>query len=125
MQYELAIVMPGGTTAAQKKSMQETIEKMVKVNEGKILEIDDWGKTDLAYEIKGNNAGYFMIFTLELNQQSAKAFLEKIRLEEGIIRHLFIKKQSVNKSNKPKSKLKKSSTKKTSTKKNNIENKKK
>lgn len=123
MQYELAIVMPGGTTAAQKKSMQETIEKMVKVNEGKILEVDDWGKTDLAYQIKGNDAGYFMIFTLELNQHSAKAFLEKIRLEEGIIRHLFIKKQPVDKFSKPKAKPKKTST-KTNTE-NNSKNKKK
>jgi len=96
MQYELAIVMPGATTVAQKKTMQETIEKMVKVNEGKVLNLDDWGKTDLAYEIDGNEAGYFMIFDLELNEANAKSLQEKIRLEEGIIRYLFIKKEKAN-----------------------------
>lgn len=94
MKYELALVLPGSTTAAQKKTTLETIEKMVKVGEGKILKTDDWGKIELAYEISGNDSGYFLIFSLELEADRAKAFLEKVRLEDGIIRHLLIKQES-------------------------------
>lgn len=89
--YELALVMGEKTTAAKKKAMVDLIDKMASTLKGKVVSTDDWGERELAYEIEKNKSGYFMIFTLELDSQGAKAIGEKIRLEDNVIRHLLVK----------------------------------
>lgn len=91
-QYELAVVLPGGATAAKKKSARELIEKLVKVNDGKINEVEDWGDTDLMFPIKKNDKGAFMIFNLEMEPAGAKALEPKLKVEDQFIRYLLVKK---------------------------------
>lgn len=91
--YELTVVLSEKATSAKKKKVVETIEKMVKTAKGKIKKSDDWGKADLAYTIKGNQAGVFLFFELELEPESVKSLDQKIKLEEDIIRHLLVKKR--------------------------------
>ena len=92
MEYELTIVLPGKATPAKKKSMREFVEKIVSVLKGKVLSTEDWGEKNLAYKIQKNETGAFLFFVLELNPESVKALDDKIRLEEGIIRYLIVKK---------------------------------
>jgi ribosomal protein S6 len=68
LKYELVLVLPGEATSAKKKSATETLEKIVKIFKGKVVKATDWGKRELAYKIKKNNSGVFMIFDLELSQ---------------------------------------------------------
>ncbi len=91
MKYELITVLPGDTTPAKKKSATAKIEKIVNILEGKIDKVNDWGKKELAYPIKKNNSGVFLIFDLELSAKAAKELLSKLRIEEELIRHLLIK----------------------------------
>ncbi len=55
-----------------------------------MLDVQDWGEKELAYEITKNKTGQFINYVLELNETAAKQLPEKIRLEDGIIRHLFV-----------------------------------
>jgi len=88
--YELTLVLPGGATAAKKKSVSETLEKIVKMNKGAVVKTEDWGEKQLAYPIAKNSSGNFLHFELELEGQSLKALGDKLRMEEGIIRHLLV-----------------------------------
>lgn len=90
--YELTVVLPEKATAAKKKSLVETIEKMVKTAKGKVKKTDDWGKIELAHTLKDNDSGVFLFFELELEPESVKSLDQKIKLEEGAIRHLLVKK---------------------------------
>lgn len=92
--YELTTVLPGKTTSAKKKSAREFVEKLVKTLKGKVAKIDDWGELPLSYKIKGNESGIFIHFWLELDRQAVSGIDNKLRLEEGIIRHLLVKKES-------------------------------
>jgi small subunit ribosomal protein S6 len=98
-QYELAVVLPGGATAAKKKAARELIEQLVKVNEGKINEVEDWGDRELMFPIKKNETGTFMIFNLELNPAAAKALEPKLKVEDQFIRYLLIKSDKSEKKN--------------------------
>lgn len=93
MTYELTLVLPGKATPAKKKSVTETIEKMVKVFKGSIKSTKDRGKIELAYPIKKETSGNFLFFELELDEESVGQLNGKLRLEEGIIRHLVVKKE--------------------------------
>ena len=88
--YLLTIVLSGKATAAKKKDVLEKIEKIVKVNKGKVTLSEDWGVKDLAYKIKKNDMGLFLHFELELPASSVKAISDKVRLEDDIIRHLMV-----------------------------------
>jgi len=89
--YELTVVLPGSATAAKKKSVQETIGKIVKTFSGKVGKVEDQGKKDLAYEIAKNDSGIFLFFPLELGEEGAKALPQKLNLEEDVIRYLLIR----------------------------------
>lgn len=91
--YELTVILPGGTTAAKKKSTQVKIEKMVKTLKGKTGRVEDWGERELAYAINKKNTGIFLHFRLELEASAAQTIAGKLKLEEEIIRYLLIKKQ--------------------------------
>ena len=89
--YELTLVLPGGATAAKKKSVLARIEKLVKTGKGKIAKSDDWGKLDLAYEIKKQKSGVFVLMNLEMTPDMIKNLKDKLRLDDDIIRYLIVK----------------------------------
>lgn len=89
-QYELTIVLPGKTTTAKKKSFQEKIEKVLSLSKGKIVKVEDWGERELSYPIRRNESGSYLHYKLELSSEAAKIVSDKIRLEEGLLRHLLV-----------------------------------
>ena len=89
--YELTVVLPGKLTAAKKKGALEKIEKMISTFKGKIVKSEDWGERELAYSIAKNDSGTYLYFEVELEAAQAKALNDKIRLEEDLIRYLFVK----------------------------------
>lgn len=93
--YELTLVLPERATPAKKKAVIELISKLVKLSKGELKKVDDWGKIELSYPIAKNTAGNFLFFVLELDGPSAKSLEQKVRLEEGIIRHLLIRKEGL------------------------------
>jgi small subunit ribosomal protein S6 len=92
--YELTLVLDGKATAAKKKSVVETIEKIVKALGGKVGRMEDWGVKDLAYKIDKSTTGVYLHFLLEMDGTAVKQLMLKLKTEEGIIRHLLIRESS-------------------------------
>lgn len=90
--YELAVLLAGKVTPAKKKAAVEMISKIVSVNGGKITKTDDWGERELAYKIKGEESGHYIIFTLEMSAGAAANLNDKLRIEESVARYLLLKK---------------------------------
>lgn len=57
---------------------------------GKILKKEYWGLLDLAYKIKKNNKGYYFMLIIECSYEALKEFERKLKLNELVIRHLFL-----------------------------------
>lgn len=94
-QYELVAVMEGKTTSAKKKAFLEKMEKQVEAFGGKITETLDWGVRDLAYPILKNTTGVYLILSIELDGKGAKDLHAKLRLDDTLIRSLFIQKEKI------------------------------
>jgi len=92
--YELTVVLPGKTTAAKKKNAVSRIEKIVETLGGKIIKSEDWGEKELAYKIAKNTSGVYLYFELEITKKAISGLNDKIKLEDGIIRHLLVRKES-------------------------------
>lgn len=91
--YELTVVLEGKGGSAKKKKVTETLEKIIKVFEGKIIESKDWGVKELAYKLGKNDTAYFLYFDLELTAPSVKQLNEKLRTDADILRFLLVRKE--------------------------------
>lgn len=89
--YELTAVLPGEATASKKKQVKESIEKLVKIFKGEILDNKDWGDIEFSYPIAKNTSGFFMFYYLKLEGIEAKKLEEKLRVDEELIRFLMIR----------------------------------
>jgi len=91
--YELMVILPGGISAAKKKTTQEKIGKIVEEQKGKVKEMGELGKIDLSRKIKKETSGIFLHFALELDGKAVKTVQDKLKTEGEIIRYLLVKKE--------------------------------
>lgn len=82
--YELTIVVDAKASAAKKKKVQESVEKMLTVFKGKLGKIEDWGVKE---------TGSFLFFPLELEPKAAKEMNVKLGQDKDILKYLLIRKE--------------------------------
>ena len=89
--YELTIVMSGKTTPVKAKAQTEKVEKILNSLKGKMDKVTEWGKLDLAYEIKKEDSGVFLHYSLELEPAAVRALDQHVKMDENVVRYLLIK----------------------------------
>ena len=89
--YELTLIVPEKASSAKKKSIVESVEKMVKTFKGDVKKKEGWGEIELSYPIKKSRVGSFFHFDLDLPQGTVKTVNDKLRVESDIIRYLLIR----------------------------------
>lgn len=88
--YELTLILEGKTTAAKKKSVLESVEKIIKIFEGKVVKAEDWGVKEMFHEIKKQKTGLYLHLNIEMPAKSVKGLDMKLRTDDNILRHLVI-----------------------------------
>lgn len=58
---------------------------------GKVLEVNEWGIKELAYEIEDFKKGYYVKFKAEATSEAVDEFDRVCNIKEDIIRHILIK----------------------------------
>lgn len=58
---------------------------------GKVLEVNEWGIKELAYEIEDFKKGYYVKFKVEATSEAVDEFDRVCNIKEDIIRHILIK----------------------------------
>lgn len=57
----------------------------------KVLEVNEWGIRELAYEIEDFSKGYYVKFTVEANNDAVLEYDRVCNIKEDIIRHILVK----------------------------------
>lgn len=81
--------------ALEKDGLEKLVEKARKIitdNGGKISKMEEWGKRALSYLLKKQTVGVYYFFNLELEPAKLKGLEGKIKIENGVLRHLLVKK---------------------------------
>ncbi len=89
--YELTLILDGKVTAAKKKSVLESMEKTIKLLEGKVEKAEDWGVKELFHEIKKVKEGLYLHMPFEMEAKGVKPFEVKLKAEENILRYLIVR----------------------------------
>ena len=77
---------------------EEVIQAAVKLVQDTIVRIggtetkgDEWGKRRLAYEVKHQNEGYYVVIDFEADPSQIADLDRIIKIHEEIIRHIIVK----------------------------------
>ena len=69
------------------KLVQDTIVRIG----GPVTKVDEWGKRHLAYEVKHQNEGYYVVIDFEADPSQIAELDRIIKIHEEIIRHIIVK----------------------------------
>lgn len=95
-QYEAMLLFPAGASAELEKS-QTTVRSMIERHGGSILVLKKWDERKLAYELKGQKRGVYIIAYFTAPGNAIAAIERDVNLSEEILRVLVTEADHLNK----------------------------
>lgn len=91
IKYELMLILNSKITPKDQNDILDDIKK--NLGTGKITEVKDWGKRILAYPIKKEKEGNYLLLMLEMGGQEAVKLSGSLRKNETILRCLLVRRE--------------------------------
>jgi small subunit ribosomal protein S6 len=91
MKYELMVILKPLLPEDIRAGIQKRLESLLKKFKGEIKAQDNWGKKHLAYPIKKNDEGYYIVYQLEMDPSTIDSFKQELKLISDILRFLLTK----------------------------------
>jgi len=89
--YEHVFIARQDISSAQVDSLTSTFSALVKEHGGKIEKTEYWGVRTLAYRIKKNRKGHYVLFNLDAPTNAVQELERNERLNEDILRYMTIR----------------------------------
>lgn len=89
--YESIIILSAKIAETEIDNIIQKIKEIIELN-GKITEIQKLGLKKLAYDVKGNKEGYYVLFNFESDENVVAELERYYRIAEEIIKFITIKK---------------------------------
>ena len=93
--YESVIIGRQDLTPGQFETLLEKFIAVIQSFKGEIKRRENWGIRNLAYKIKKNRKGHYMLLNIDGPPEAIKEYERLMRLDEDIIRFLTIKINSI------------------------------
>jgi small subunit ribosomal protein S6 len=86
--YEIMYILMPDLDADGIKNENLALQKLITDNGGKITGVNEWGMRDLAYAIKKQVKGYYVVLELQAPAAAIEAFDKATRLNQKVLRFL-------------------------------------
>ena len=90
--YESVIIINPNLEGETIKALIEKISNLINKN-GKVDSVEEVGNKKLAYEIKKNKEGYYVIFKFEANPESIVELERVYRITDEVIKFIVVKEE--------------------------------
>ena len=89
--YETVFII---NPSVEEAGVKELIEKFSNIinNDGKVEDVQEMGKRKLAYEIKKNSEGYYVLINFEANPELIKELERNYRITDSVIKFIVVRK---------------------------------
>ena len=91
VQYESIFVVEPTVTEAEIDDLIKTYEQLVVSTQGKVLKVEKWGKRKLAYTIRRQEEGSYVLMLVECPTTLVKELDRRYRMNDRILRHLTVR----------------------------------
>lgn len=88
--YEMMLAIKPLLPDDVRKTMHKEMLDMVKEMGGEVLDVDVWGKRYLAYNIKGHNEGYYIVYSFKLPSEKVIEVKRLFGLKQEILRYVIV-----------------------------------
>jgi len=90
--YESVIII---NPNLEDEKIKATIEKFSNLinSDGKVISVEETGRKKLAYEIKKNKEGFYVVFKFEANPELIQELERNYRISDEVIKFIVIKEE--------------------------------
>ena len=88
--YESVIIVNPNVDEEGVKALEKKFTDIIN-NDGKLEKIDNLGKRKLAYEVKKNNEGIYLVLTFEANADLIEELQRNYRITDEVIKFIVIR----------------------------------
>ena len=90
--YEIMFILSAELDEASRHAEIESLKNVLVSNGANVLEVNEWGVRELAYEIKSQKRGYYSVVTLEAETDAATREFDRVaKINTKVIRHLIVR----------------------------------
>ena len=89
--YEHTIIARQDTSKTQLKQIQDKYVNIIEKNDGKVLQMQNWGLLNLSYIVKKNKKGNFIHYKFQSNPTTISELEKNEKLDKSILKYLTIK----------------------------------
>ena len=90
-EYELVYILRPDVADEALDARVENISQFITAREGVVDDVQKWGKRKLAYAIKHQLEGNYVLTRFKLGPSRCKELDQSLRISEDVLRHLLIK----------------------------------
>jgi small subunit ribosomal protein S6 len=76
------------------EAVQQEIEKvgqLIQTNGGQVKKVTPWGKRRLAYTVKENREGHYVVAEFDLDQAKVQEVDRVLKISDAVFRHLLVR----------------------------------
>jgi small subunit ribosomal protein S6 len=88
--YELIFILDPDLSDEEREKIIEKVKSEIK---GEVLNVEEWEKRKLAYKINRKTEGYYVVILFRTTGDTLKEFDQFLKLQEGILRHMIVRKK--------------------------------
>jgi small subunit ribosomal protein S6 len=89
--YESVFIARQDLAAPQAEALGETFQALVEANGGKVTKREYWGLRNLAYKIKKNRKGHYVLMNIEGTGATISELERNLRIHEDILRYMTVR----------------------------------
>ena len=89
--YETVIIARQDISTQQVETLTEHMSGFITNGGGSVAKTENWGLRNLAYKIKKNRKGHYVLLNIDAPAPAVKEMERNLRLNEDILRHMTIR----------------------------------
>lgn len=89
--YENVFIARQDLSSAQVEAVTESLAKIIMDNGGTVAKTEYWGLKGLAYRIKKNRKGHYVLFNLDAPSDALDEMERNMRINEDLLRFLTVR----------------------------------
>ena len=89
--YESVLIARQDLGTSQVNGIVEDLTNVIKKEGGEVVRVDNWGLKNLAYRIKKNRKGHYVILNIAAPASAIAEYERVMRVNEDIIRYMTVK----------------------------------
>ncbi len=89
--YESTFILKGDLEENEVEEESASIKESIEKEGGSLIKMDKWGKKRLAYRVKKNRYGHYLLVHFEIDADKSKALEWKFKLVDNILKYFVLR----------------------------------